>query len=103
VNKAPDIPYFKDIRSLLGALKTVSPRSDLFHIHKHEEVPASHSSETQIFRSNTFSLSLLTEGEALYKIGLKEYHMTAGSLYFMSPQQLRYYKKLKPWKGYLRA
>jgi len=27
--------------------------------------------------------------------------MKAGSFYFMSPQQLRYYKKIKPWKGYV--
>jgi AraC family transcriptional regulator, transcriptional activator of pobA len=95
------ISYFKDITTLLKALQTFTPQSNLFHIHKHEDVPATHSTETQIFRSDTFSASLLTSGEAEYKIGLQDYQMKAGSFYFMSPQQLRYYKKTKPWKGYV--
>jgi AraC family transcriptional regulator, transcriptional activator of pobA len=96
-----NISYLKDIPALLKALKTVTPQSNLFHIHRHEEVPETHLSETQLFRSDTFSVSLLTGGEAEYKIGLEEYHMKAGSFYFMSPLQLRYYKKIKPWKGYI--
>jgi AraC family transcriptional regulator, transcriptional activator of pobA len=96
-----NISYFKDITALLKALKTFSPQSNLFHIHRHENVPATHSTETQIFRSDTFSVSLFIEGKADYKIGMQEYRMAAGSFYFMSPQQLRYYKKLEPWKGYV--
>jgi len=95
------IAYFQDISTFLKALKTFTPQSNLFHIHRHEDVPETHSAETQIFRTNTFSVSLLTEGEALYKIGMREYLMKPGSFYFMSPQQLRYYKKIKPWKGYV--
>jgi len=95
------ISYFKDITAPLKALRTFTPQSNLFHIHKHEEVPETHSAETQIFRSDTFSASLLIEGAAEYKIGLKEYTMTKGSFYFMSPQHLRYYKKTKPWKGFV--
>jgi AraC-like DNA-binding protein len=96
-----NISYFKDITTLLKALRTFTPQSNLFHIHKHEEVPETHSAETQIFRSDTFSASLLIEGAAKYKIGLKEYTMQEGSFYFMSPQHLRYYKKTKPWKGFV--
>ncbi len=95
------IAYFQDITTFLKALKTFAPQSNLFHIHRHEDVPETHSAETQIFRTNTFSVSLLTEGEAIYKIGMREYLMKPGSFYFMSPQQLRYYKKIKPWKGYV--
>jgi AraC family transcriptional regulator, transcriptional activator of pobA len=101
MNRQKSISYFKDISALLNALQTVSPQSNLFHIHKHEDVPATHSSETQIFRSDTFSASLLTSGEATYRIGMQEYKMKEGSFYFMSPQQLRYYKKIKPWKGFV--
>jgi hypothetical protein len=99
--RSKSISYFKDISALLKALRTVSPQSNLFHIHRHEDTPATHSTETQIFRSDTFSASLLTSGGAAYKIGLQDYQMTAGSFYFMSPQQLRYYKKIEPWKGYV--
>jgi len=95
------ISYFKDISAFLKALKTVAPQSNLFHIHRHEDAPETHSEETQLFRTNTFSVSLLTDGEATYKIGMREYSMKPGSFYFMSPQQLRYYKKIKPWKGYV--
>jgi len=95
------ISYFQDITAFLKALNTFAPQSDLFHIHRHEDVPETHSEETQLFRTNTFSVSLLTDGEAIYKIGMREYSMKAGSFYFMSPQQLRYYKKVKPWKGYV--
>jgi AraC family transcriptional regulator, transcriptional activator of pobA len=101
MNGQKSISYFKDIAALLKALQTVTPQSNLFHIHRHEDAPATHSAETQIFRSDTFSASLLTGGEAVYKIGMQEYRMKAGSFYFMSPQQLRYYKKIKPWKGYV--
>ncbi len=100
-NTKKTISYFKDISALLKALQTFTPQSNLFHIHRHEDVPATHSRETHIFRSNTFSASLLISGKAEYKIGMQEYHMKAGSFYFMSPQQLRYYKKLQPWKGYV--
>lgn len=95
------ISYFQDITAFLKALKTFTPQSNLFHIHRHEDVPETHSEETQLFRTNTFSVSLLTDGEAVYKIGMREYNMKPGSFYFMSPQQLRYYKKIKPWKGYV--
>jgi AraC family transcriptional regulator, transcriptional activator of pobA len=101
MNRQKSISYFKDIAALLEALRTVTPQSNLFHIHRHEDVPATHTTETQLFRSDTFSASLLTSGEAEYKIGLQDYQMKAGSFYFMSPQQLRYYKKTKPWKGYV--
>jgi AraC family transcriptional activator of pobA len=95
------ISYFQDISTFLKALKTFAPQSNLFHIHRHEDVPGTHSEETQLFRTNTFSVSLLTDGEAVYKIGMQEYSMKPGSFYFMSPQQLRYYKKIRPWKGYV--
>jgi len=95
------ISYFQDISTFLKALKTFVPQSNLFHIHRHEDAPETHSEETQLFRTNTFSVSLLTDGEAVYKIGMREYSMKPGSFYFMSPQQLRYYKKIKPWHGYV--
>jgi AraC family transcriptional regulator, transcriptional activator of pobA len=101
MDRQKSITYFKDITALLKALQSFTPQSNFFHIHRHEDVPATHSTETQIFRSNTFSVSLLTSGEAEYKIGLQNYQVKAGSFYFMSPQQLRYYKKTKPWKGYV--
>lgn len=101
LKKGNQIAYFKDIGSFLKGLKSLTPQSNLFHIQKHEEVPDTHSIETQLFRTNTFSVSLLTEGEAIYKLGMKEYHMKPGSYYFMSPLQLRYYKKLNTWKGYV--
>lgn len=95
------ISYFQDITAFLKALKTFVPQSNLFHIHRHEDAPGTHSEETQLFRTNTFSVSLLTDGEAIYKIGMREYNIKPGSFYFMSPQQLRYYKKIKLWKGYV--
>lgn len=100
MDKQESILYFKDIAALLNSLQTVTPRSNLFHIQKHEDVPATHLRQTQIFRSGTFSISVLTDGEAEYKIGMQDYLMKAGSFYFMSPQHLRYYKKIKPWRGY---
>jgi AraC family transcriptional regulator, transcriptional activator of pobA len=101
LNGDKNIAYFQDISTFLKGLKSLEPQSNLYHIQKHEEVPDTHSVETLLFRTNTFSVSLLTEGEAIYKIGMREYLMQPGSFYFMSPQQLRYYKKLKTWKGYV--
>ncbi|WP_299519255.1 AraC family transcriptional regulator [Winogradskyella sp.] len=93
--------YYKDIHALLEGLKTVQPLSDDFHIHKFSDTPSTWVKETSIFRSNTYSIILLTKGEAKYKIGLSEYHITDGSLYFQAPQHLRYYYRLSDWEGYV--
>lgn len=93
--------YYKDIVSLLKGLKTVTPLSSDFHIHKFTDTPSTWIKETSIFRSNTYSIILLTKGEAKYKIGLSEYHITSGSLYFQAPQHLRYYNRLSDWEGYV--
>lgn len=93
--------YYKDIHSLLQGLKTVKPLSQDFHIHKFSNTPNTWVKETSIFRSNTYSIILLTKGEAKYKIGLSEYHITSGSLYFQAPQHLRYYNRLSDWEGYV--
>ncbi len=99
--KKRPLKYFKDIAALLKGLKTVSPLMSHFHIHKHEDTPSTHVKETTIFRSNTYSVLFLEEGEALYKIGLQDYHMTPGSFFFHSSYHLRYYKKISDWKGYV--
>ncbi|WP_299530627.1 AraC family transcriptional regulator [Ulvibacterium sp.] len=93
--------YYKDIQSLLDGLKTVKPLSGDFHIHRFSDTPASWVKETSIFRSDTYSIILLTKGQAKYKIGLSEYHITEGSIYFQAPQHLRYYNRLSEWQGYV--
>ncbi len=93
--------YYKDIHTLLKGLKTVKPLSNNFHIHKFSDTPSTWIKETNIFRSNTYSIILLTKGEAKYKIGLSEYHITTGSIYFQAPQHLRYYNRLSEWQGYV--
>ncbi len=93
--------YYKDIFTLLKGLKTVRPLSADFHIHKFSDTPDSWVKETSIFRSDTYSIILLTEGEAEYKIGLSDYHITEGSIYFQAPQHLRYYNRLSEWEGYV--
>ena len=93
--------YYKDIHTLLEGLKTVQPLSHNFHIHKFSDTPTTWIKETSIFRSNTYSLILLTKGEAKYKIGLSEYHIKAESIYFQAPQHLRYYNRLSEWEGYV--
>ena len=93
--------YYKNIHTLLEGLKTVQPLSSDFHIHKFSDTPSTWIKETSIFRSNTYSIILLTKGEAKYKIGLSEYHITSGSLYFQAPQHLRYYNRLSDWEGYV--
>lgn len=96
-----EIDYFRDIPTLLRALRTVEARHPHIHLHRHEQVPHTHLQETSLFRSNTYSICYLSAGEAVYTIGLSEYHMRAGDLYFQGPQHLRYYKKLSPWKGFV--
>ncbi|WP_299364052.1 helix-turn-helix transcriptional regulator [Winogradskyella sp.] len=93
--------YYKNIQALLQGLKTVEPLSANFHIHKFSDTPTTWVKETSIFRSNTYSIILLTKGEAKYKIGLSEYSITSGSLYFQAPQHLRYYNRLSDWEGYV--
>ncbi len=93
--------YYKDIYALLKGLKTVQPLSQDFHIHQFSDTPNTWIKETSIFRSNTYSIILLTKGEAKYKIGLSDYHITAGSMYFQAPQHLRYYNRLSEWQGYV--
>lgn len=93
--------YYKDIKALLQGLKTVSPVSDFFHIHQFKDTPTSWIKETSIFRSDTYSLILLTKGQANYKIGLSEYEIGDNSLYFMAPKHLRYYNRLSDWEGYV--
>ncbi len=96
-----EIKYFKDIPTLLRSIRTVTPRMTDFHIHRHEDTPASHLKETSIFRSDVYAILYLEEGEAYYKIGLSDYHMKPGSFYFHSAYHLRYYQKLAKWKGYV--
>lgn len=93
--------YYKDIQTLLKGLKTVKPLSSDFHIHKFTDTPSTWVKETSIFRSDTYSIILLTKGEAKYKIGLSDYHITDGSIYFQAPQHLRYYDRLSDWNGYV--
>ncbi len=93
--------YYRDIESLLKGLKTVKHLSEDFHIHKFSDTPNTWVKETSIFRSDTYSIILLTKGEAKYKIGLSEYHITDGSIYFQAPQHLRYYNRLSNWEGYV--
>ncbi len=93
--------YYKDIFTLLKGLKTVQPLSQDFHIHKFSDTPNTWVKETSIFRSDTYSIILLTRGEAEYKIGLSDYHITEGSIYFQAPQHLRYYNRLSEWQGYV--
>ncbi|MEL7268149.1 MAG: helix-turn-helix transcriptional regulator [Bacteroidota bacterium] len=93
--------YYKNITSLLEGLQTVKPLSEDFHIHKFSDTPDSWIKETSIFRSDTYSIILLTKGEAEYKIGLSEYRITDSSIYFQAPQHLRYYNRLSDWEGYV--
>ncbi len=97
-----DIVVFKDIPALLQGLKTLQPKNKNFHIHRFEDTPETQVNETAIFRSNTYALILMLEGEADYKIGLHEYHMCPGSLYFLGPRHLRHYKRdNNNWKGFV--
>tara|TARA_R110002049_G_scaffold242263_1_gene416078 strand:- start:2867 stop:3766 length:900 start_codon:yes stop_codon:yes gene_type:complete len=93
--------YYHNIYALLKGLKTVKPLSEDFHIHKFSDTPNTWVKETSIFRSDTYSIILLTRGEAKYKIGLSEYHINDGSIYFQAPQHLRYYNRLSDWEGYV--
>ncbi|MEM6377825.1 MAG: AraC family transcriptional regulator [Bacteroidota bacterium] len=93
--------YYKDIKALLEGLRTVSPISDTFHIHQFKDTPDTWIKETSIFRSNTYSLILLTKGKAKYKIGLAEYEIGDNTLYFMAPKHLRYYNRLADWEGFV--
>lgn len=96
-----EVTIFKDIPALLKGLKLPLPKHPHFQIHRFEDAPDSQLDETAIFRSNTYVIALITEGEAYYKIGLQEYEMTKGSLYFLGPKHLRYYKRQKKWKGFV--
>ncbi|GAA4271234.1 helix-turn-helix transcriptional regulator [Aquimarina gracilis] len=97
-----EIVVFKDIATLLRGLKTVTPKHPHFQIHRFEDAPETQVNETTIFRSNTYVVILLLDGEADYKIGLHDYHMGPGSLYFLGPQHLRYYKRNENnWKGFV--
>ena len=96
-----EIVVFKDMTSLLRGLKTITPKHPYFQIHRFEDTPETQVNETAIFRSNTYVMILLLEGEADYKIGLNEYHMCPGTLYFLGPRHLRYYKRDdNNWKGF---
>ena len=93
--------YYQDIYALLKGLRTVTPISGDFHIHQFKDTPETWIKETSIFRSDTYALILLTKGKASYKIGLYDYEINDGSLYFMGPQHLRYYNRLSDWEGYV--
>lgn len=96
-----EITIFKDIPALLKGLGLPLPRNRHFQIHRFEDAPDSQLNETAIFRSNTYVIALITEGEAHYKIGLRDYEMTKGSLYFLGPKHLRYYNRKEKWKGFV--
>lgn len=96
-----NIKYFKDIPTLLSALNTVAPKHNQIHIHRLEDVKDFQVLETSIFRSDTYVIAFLSQGEAKYTIGLSDYQMKAGSLYFQSAKHLRYYQRLSNWKGYV--
>ncbi len=96
-----EVAIFKDITTLLKGLKLPPPRNPYFQIHRFEDAPDSQLNETAIFRSNTYVMALMTEGQARYKIGLRDYEMIKGSLYFLGPKHLRYYRREQRWKGYV--
>ncbi len=96
-----NIVIFKDIAALLQGLKTLPPKNNDFHIHRFEDTPETQVNETAIFRSNSYAMILLLQGEADYQIGLHNYHMCPGSLYFLGPRHLRHYKRENnDWKGF---
>ncbi len=96
-----EVIVFKNIASLLQGLKTLKPKHEYFHIHRFEDTPDTQVNETAIFRSNAYVMILLLEGQADYKIGLHEYHMGPGSLYFLGPRHLRHYSREENnWKGF---
>jgi AraC family transcriptional regulator, transcriptional activator of pobA len=86
---------------MFRGLKSVNPISTNFHIHKFEDAPNTWLKETSIFRSNSYTIILLSKGSANYRIGLKDYIIQEGSLYFQSPKDLRYYNRLSEWEGYI--
>jgi AraC-like DNA-binding protein len=101
-NTAGKVPHLKNIDALLTALHTEKPvlRHSLFHIHRHEAVEATHVAETSLFRSCAYAVGYLKEGEVRYQIGLTEYEIKPGSLYFIGPKHLRQYQRLSPCKGF---
>ncbi|MBP2831073.1 helix-turn-helix transcriptional regulator [Aquimarina sp. U1-2] len=96
------IAYYDTIADLLKGLKTVRAKHLHFHIHRLEDAPDSQLNHTGLYRSSTYVVILLKEGTATYKIGLHDYTMCRGSLYFLGPRHLRHYHRdTNNWEGFV--
>ncbi|WP_128544196.1 helix-turn-helix domain-containing protein [Larkinella soli] len=97
------IRYLKTIPALIEALHQDGPpvQGIDFHLFRLEEAVDRPESREMLFRTCAFGIVLLLEGEAYYEVGLRDYHLHGGTLFFLGPRNLISLRKIRPLKGFM--
>ena len=99
--KTPDFEVFIGITHLMQALGLPTPHSPDFQLYRFEEAMETRPAISPVYRSNTYIFALITEGKLNFKVGISDFQMQSGTLYFLSPWHLQQYHRLENLSGYI--
>ncbi len=99
--KTPDFEVFIGISKLMQALGLPDPHSPDFQLYRFEESMRTRPAMSPVYRSDTYIFALVTSGKLAFKVGISDFLMQAGTLYFLSPWHLQQYHRLEDLTGYI--
>ncbi|UTA68436.1 AraC family transcriptional regulator [Emticicia sp. 21SJ11W-3] len=99
--KTPDFEVFIGITKLMQALGLPNPYSSDFQLYRFEEAMKTRPALSPVYRSDCYIFALITSGRLAFKVGISDFMMQAGTLYFLSPWHLQQYHRLEDLTGYI--
>lgn len=99
--KTPDFEVFIGITKLMQALGLPDPHSPDFQLYRFEEAMRTRPAISPVYRSDCYIFALVTSGKLAFKVGISDFMMQAGTLYFLSPWHLQQYQRLEELTGYI--
>lgn len=99
--KTPDFEVFIGITKLMQALGLPDPHSPDFQLYRFEEAMRTRPAISPVYRSDCYIFALVTSGKLAFKVGISDFMMKAGTLYFLSPWHLHQYHRLEDLTGYI--
>jgi AraC-like DNA-binding protein len=99
--KTPDFEVFIGITKLMQALGLPDPHSPDFQLYRFEEAMQTRPAVSPVYRSDCYIFALVTSGKLAFKVGISDFVMQSGTLYFLSPWHLHQYHRLEDLAGYI--
>ncbi|MBA4853690.1 AraC family transcriptional regulator [Emticicia sp. BO119] len=99
--KTPDFEVFIGITKLMQALGLPDPHSPDFQLYRFEESMRTRPAISPVYRSDSYIFALVTSGKLAFKVGISDFLMQEGTLYFLSPWHLHQYHRLEDLTGYI--